>query len=290
MSQQLAVSTQAVPSANELTQSIANLDALEWDLQLIVRMNKNMVTPNDVFNCITSDFARNILQWNKYYRLEDLSKHIVYDAPTKSFKYDESKIQIYSIEKTDKKTQYMIGLKTMSKPKLCSFWDKATVKMCKGGFGEFHIINLNNEPTLINYVEQFMGHFMFKRQRQSEPTPLSMEDGALVSVPSGFTEKERFLSRFFVLDTNDNQKNFEENTQVEKYILNRMSAEFYHQLFEIPDKKNVSESHEFIVCTVFNGVEEKVKILKPSNESQFSFSMWYTPIVFIYVRKPGEDQ
>nr|AUF82006.1 dbp [Cryptophlebia leucotreta granulovirus] len=275
---------QLVPVENDLIHSSANIDSLEWDLQLIIKMNKNISKPSEVFDCLTNDFSRNILQWNKYYRLDDLSQHIIYDASTKYFKYNEAKVQIYSIEKSDKKTQYLIGLKTLSKPKLCSFWDKATLKLCKGNFGEFHILNLNNEPTLINYVEQFMGHYLFKNQRQPEPIPITMEDGALVSVPNNFTEKERFLSRFFVLNTVENQKNIEENTQLQKYVLNRMSLDFYQKLFKTEDNRNVSDVHEFIVCTVFNGVEEKIKFMK-NKDSQFSFSMWYTPLVYIYVRK-----
>lgn len=55
-----------------------------------------------------------MVKCNKYARLEQLSQHFVYDETTETYTYNDQKVQIYSVVKSDKKTQYMIGLKTMS--------------------------------------------------------------------------------------------------------------------------------------------------------------------------------
>lgn len=64
--------------------------------------------------------------------------------------------------------------------------------MCHGNFGDFQIMNMENEPILVNVIEQIMGHYMYKQKRQPEPTPLSIEEGALIPTPdeSKFTEKK----------------------------------------------------------------------------------------------------
>lgn len=130
-----------------------------------------------------------------------------------------------------------------------------------------------------------MGVYMHKIQRQSEPTPLTMEEGVLLSIPKDIVNKERYLSKFFILDPSDNMKNIEENDIKEPMMIKRMSLDMFNQLFTISEDKKVSETQEFIVCTVFNGIEEKTKILQPSKESQCTFSLWLTPLIFIYVKK-----
>ncbi|UXX41875.1 dbp [Psilogramma increta granulovirus] len=257
---------------------------VKWDLQLINCLNDNYMIIEKKIKCTTSDFRTNIIQLQKYTKLNDIVNHVYYKE--NRLMYNDKKLQIYKIDKTDKKTMYMFGFKTMSKPRLCYTWGMAQLKLCKGAFGDFHIVSMANEASIIHIMEQIMGEYMFKHNRQDEPTPLSMEDGALVSVPKekDLAAREKFLSKFFVLNTNDNVHNIESNTLDEPFMVNRMTLEMYNKLFTIDDDKKVSNDVEFIVCTVFNGIQEKAKLL-PTKETQLSFSLWLTPLVYIYVNK-----
>ncbi|UOS85741.1 DBP [Pieris rapae granulovirus] len=277
-------SSQELVTVRSLTPKYENGEEIKWDLQLIKRLNLHATEAEKKIKCSTNDFVSNIVQLQKYSRINDIANHIHYDDAIGIYKYNDSKLQIYKVDKSEKKTQYSFGFKTLSKPRLCYMWDKAQLKLCKGGFGDFHILTMANEASLINIMEQIMGVYMHKIQRQSEPIPLTMEEGSLISVPKDIANKEKFMSRFFVLNSSENMKNIENNNVEEPIMLNRMSLQVYNELFNISDDKKVSDSQEFIVCTVFNGVEEKTKILQPSKESQFTFSLWLTPLIFIYVK------
>ncbi|ABC61195.1 DBP [Choristoneura occidentalis granulovirus] len=255
---------------------------LKWDLKLINFLNLNPYDVEKKIKCATNDFLTNIVQLQKYTRLNDIAAHILYK--NERLIYDDKKLQIYKIDKSEKKTQYLFGFKTMSKPRLCFTWSVAQVKLCKGGFGDFHILSLANEAPIINTMEQLMGEYMFKTNRQCEPTPLSMEEGVLVSVPKDIVAKEKFMSKFYVLNNTDNVTNIENNTIEEPFMLSRMTVNKYNELFNISSEKKVSNDVEFIVCTVFNGIEEKAKML-PTKETQLSFSLWLTPLIFIYADK-----
>lgn len=255
---------------------------MNWDTKLIDQLNKGTIDPSRHFKCPTSDFASNIMQLKKYYSLRQMSPHIIYDSVQNTLKHDE-KLQIYSVTKTEKKTQFYFGFKTLSKPRLCTFWDKAQIKLCRGAYGDFVTMDTANGAALINVMERVMGVYMMKQQRQSEPTPLTIDEGSLISIPKDLSGRERFMSKFFVMDTMENMKNVEENDVNEPLMVTRMTLERFNELFNITPDKKVSEIHDFIVCSVFNGVEEKSKIVQPSKETQFTYSLWFTPLVFVYV-------
>ncbi|QOD40034.1 dbp [Matsumuraeses phaseoli granulovirus] len=279
-------SSQIVPlnCNNDLTPNYNNdSHDLEWDLKLIKKLN-TFKEPSSMFKCATSDFASNIIQLKKYYRLKDMNFHIMFDDQNELYIYDNNKLQIFSVTKSEKKTLYSFGFKTLSKPRLCTFWDKAELKLCKGNFGDFIIMSMSNEPAMINVMEQIMGGYMMKINRQSEPTPLTLEEGCLISIPKDFSSKEKFMSKFFVLDAANNMKNIEDNDIKEPFMLSRMSMELFNHLFTITGDKKVSDSQNMIVCSIFNGVEEKTKLLMPTKESLSTFSLWFNPIVFIYVK------
>lgn len=125
--------------------------------------------------------------------------------------------------------------------------------MCHGNFGDFQIMNMENEPILVNVIEQIMGHYMYKQKRQHEPTPLSIEEGALIPTPDESSQKKTtYMSKFFVLDQDDNQKNIEENKIVEPYMLKRMPGTMYEDLFEIGEKNKFSATRDVLVTTVYN--------------------------------------
>lgn len=60
------------------------------------------------------------------------------------------------------------------------------------------------------------------------------------------------MSKFFVLDQDDNQKNIEENKIVEPYMLKRMPGTMYEDLFEIGEKNKFSATRDVLVTTVYN--------------------------------------
>ncbi|AGQ20327.1 dbp [Clostera anastomosis granulovirus A] len=258
-------------------------EELKWDLQLIRRLNENVLEAEKRVKCTNNDFTRNIMELKKYNRINDMATHIYFDETHGLFRYNDTKLQMYKVDKSEKKTQYSFGFKTLSRPRLCYMWDKAQIKLCKGAFGDFHVMSMTHEASLINIMEQIMGGYMHKVQRQSEPIPITMEEGLLLSVPKDLTNKERFMSRFYVLNSADNANNIENNNIDEPMMISRMPPQLYADLFKIDADKKVSESRDFIVCTVFNGVEEKTKINTTNKESQCLFSLWLTPIVFVYV-------
>lgn len=276
--------TDVVSTVQDLTPSYEDNEELKWDLKLIQRLNMQPLEAQKIFKCLTNDLNVNLMQLKKHYSINDMSTYIYYDEKNGTLKYNENKLQLFKEDKSDKKTLYSFGFKTLSKPRLCYMWDQAHVKLCKGAFGDFHIVTMTNGTSLINVMEQLMGWYMMKMQRQSDPVPLTMEDGSLIAVPKDLANKDKFMSKFFVLDTSENMKNIQDNNIQEPIMLTRMSLDMYNKLFHISEDKKVSELQNFIVCSTFNGVEEKTKILQPSKESQFTFYLWLTPIIFIYIK------
>ncbi|AIS92072.1 single-stranded DNA binding protein [Erinnyis ello granulovirus] len=262
---------------------------VKWDLQLLNCLNENTMMVDKKIKSSSNDFRTYTLQLQKYTKLNDIGVYISYDNTNNRLTYNDNKLQIYKIDKSTQKTQYMFGFKTMSKPRLCYTWGMAQLKLCRSAFGDFHVINMANEASIIHIMERIMGEYMFKQNRQPEPDPLSIEEGAMIPVPKekDLVARSKFLSKFFVLNTEDNIHNIETNTIDEPFMLSPMSLDMYNSLFEIADDKKVSNDAEFIVCTVFNGVNEKTKFL-PSKEMQYSFSLWLTPLVYIYVNKTNK--
>ncbi|AKN80801.1 single-stranded DNA binding protein [Diatraea saccharalis granulovirus] len=253
----------------------------KWDKQLIDQLNTGDIDPEQKIMCDTNDYILNISQLKKYRPLSGMVKYITDDGD-----YDEKKLQIFCLaSKSDKKTQFLFGYKTISRPRLSYFWDKVQVKLCEGGFGDFMVVRTNNEPYMIHIMEKVWGKFLMKKQRQPDCTPPTMEEGALVSIPKDFSNKEKFMSKFFVLETGQNMHNVENNNTDEPFMITRMGLEMFKTLFNVPPSQKTSEAQDFIMCAVLNGVEERIKICQATRDSQISFSMWFSPIVFIYINK-----
>nr|AJA91708.1 DNA binding protein [Adoxophyes orana granulovirus] len=282
------INTSNITECNNPLANIGDVTNIKWDQKLINNLNKQASESLRAFRCASNDFGIKALQLQKYCSLNDLVKHISVNKTDNSFSYEKDKLDFYKID-SEKKTQYMFGFKTISKPRLCYFWERAEIKMCRGTYGDFHIIAMINEASVINVMEHMMGIYMKKIQRQIHTTPITIDDGVLVSIPKEMPAREKFLSRFFVLDVADNSTNIENNTCDNPMVVSRMSIELYQKLFNVSDAKKISDCHNFIVCTLFNGVSEKTKILQPSKETQSSFNLWLTPIVFVYVRDSAQN-
>nr|UYX49703.1 DBP [Darna trima granulovirus] len=250
----------------------------KWDYKLLKRLNSNFKEAEKKIKCTTNDYYNNIIPLSKYYQINDLSKHIYYDDSYNVYNYDDNKLQIYKLESGEKIT-YLFGFKTLTKPKLTYIWDKGQLKMGTGKHGKFFKMSIDNEMSIINVMEQVMGNYLKANQIQCEPIPVTIDDGLLLDKPEQATEKEKFMSKFFILNYNDNIKNIEENDIVEPFMIKRMPLTIFEKLFEIPQSQHFSESRPFIICTVFNGVHEKIK------KMQRSMSLWMTPLIFIYVNE-----
>ncbi|APO13951.1 DBP [Plodia interpunctella granulovirus] len=261
--------------------------SLEWDTKLLEKFNNGKLLPQKQLTCASHDLLVNINDLRKHPLVSAMQDHIYFDDKCNSLRHKKDKIQIFVSKKSNAtRTTYSIGLLTLSKPRNCHMWDKADVRKCNSNFGSFLTMKLHNESILINVMEQVMGAYFMDTNVQKEATAVKMEEGCLIPMQKDLVSEHRLMSKFFVLDVIDNGKNIEDNDIIEPFMLKRMTKVEFDNLFMIPATVKFSDTHTFLVGTVFNGIIEKVQIpMNMEDSRQRTFSLWMTPHVFIYVKK-----
>ncbi|AER41501.1 DNA binding protein [Epinotia aporema granulovirus] len=260
-----------------------------WQQKLIDQLN-NYPDPTKVVMCTTSPSHLNVaLNGITKYAQLSVMKNALITNQHNQLVLDKNKMVIrpknFVCKDTNmiKKISYVIGLKRLGGVRLCYYWDKCEVKMCKSKIGKFLVYEGEFEMRLIDIMSTLMGNYFQETKRQEEADQIIIGDGNnYVNVPKedDVANRKMFMNKFFVLKHGNNAANISEaDFESGRMELDPMSPKQFKEIFELYEDKNVSKSSTFIVASALKDVTESL-----SGEIE-TFALNLLPIMFIYIDK-----
>lgn len=260
-----------------------------WQQKLIEQLNDHP-DPTKMMMCTASPTTLSVALNNtiKYAQLSVMKNALVTNEYN-NLALDKNKMVIrekkFMCKDTNmlKKISYVIGLKRLGGVRLCYYWDKCEVKMCKSKIGKFLVYEGELEMRIIDIMSTLMGNYFHEQGRQNEAEQIIIIDGNnFVNVPKedDVANRKMFMNKFFVLKHSDNVANISASDFTSGRIeLDPMSPKQFKEIFELCEDKNVSKSSSFIVASALKDVTESL-----AGETE-TFSLNLLPLIFVFIDK-----